>query len=155
LVAAPVELLGPIEGVWLRSMHPERPLVIACELAARLPALMRVLKERGVLGVDILSAYRDHPRTSFHTMGLGLDLARFWTRTGWLSVNDDYAPTPNQGTCEGAAPTSAKARRLRAIACAISRSNLFSSVLTPNYNEGHHDHFHIDARPNDPRLFLR
>jgi len=155
LVPTPVELLGPIEGVWLRSMHPERPLVISCELAARLPALMRVLKERGVLGVDILSAYRDHPRTSFHTMGLGLDLARFWTSTGWLSVLDDYAATPDQGTCTGPAPSGAKARRLRAIACAISRSDLFSSVLTPNYNEGHRDHLHLDARPDDPRLFLR
>ena len=136
-------------------MHPKRPLIISCKLAARLPALMRVLKERGVLGVDILSAYRDHPRTSFHTMGLGLDLARFWTSTGWLSVLDDYAATPDQGTCTGPAPSGAKARRLRAIACAISRSDLFSSVLTPNYNEGHRDHLHLDARPDDPRLFLR
>jgi len=155
LVATPVELLGPIEGIWLRSMHPERPLVISCELAARLPALMRLLAERGVMGIDILSAYRDHPRTSFHTMGLGLDLARFWTTHGWLSVQDDYLATPDQGTCQGPLPEAAKARRLRAIACGISRSGLFSSVLTPNYNEGHRDHLHLDARPDDPRLFLR
>lgn len=155
LVPTPVELLGPVEGVWLRSMHPERPLVISCELATRLPALMRVLSSRGVMGVDVLSAYRDHPRTSFHTMGLGLDLARFWTAQGWLSVLDDYAATPNQPTCSGPMPEAPKARRLRRIACAISATNLFSSVLTPNYNEGHRDHLHLDARPDDPRLFLR
>ncbi len=31
----------------------------------------------------------------------------------------------------------------------------FSTVLTPNYNEGHRDHVHLDARPDDTRVFLR
>jgi len=44
---------------------------------------------------------------------------------------------------------------LVAIACELYRSGKFQSVLTPNYNEGHRDHFHIDIRPDDPRAFLR
>jgi hypothetical protein len=44
---------------------------------------------------------------------------------------------------------------LRRIACDLYRSGKFQSVLTPNYNEGHRDHFHIDIRPDDPRAFLR
>jgi hypothetical protein len=41
------------------------------------------------------------------------------------------------------------------IACEIGASKRFSSVLTPNYNEGHRNHFHLDVRPNDPRVFVR
>jgi hypothetical protein len=28
-------------------------------------------------------------------------------------------------------------------------------VITPDYSEGHRDHFHVDVRPEDPRLFVR
>ena len=60
-----------------------------------------------------------------------------------------------QRTCSGPQPTSGSARVLRRIACDLYRSGKFQSVLTPNYNEGHRDHFHIDIRPDDPRAFLR
>ena len=155
IVPSPVEVLGPVEGVWWRMTHEERPLLTSCEMALRLPALMRVLKEHGVHGVEILSSYRNHPVTSFHTMGLALDLNRFWTDEGWLSVFSHYQETPMQETCRGPARGDARARRLRAMACDLVETRLLSSVLTPNYNEGHRDHFHIDARPNDPRIFLR
>ncbi len=155
IVPSPVELLGPIEGVWWRMTHEERPFLTSCEMALRLPELMRVLKEHGVHGVEILSSYRNHPTTSFHTMGLALDLNRFWTDEGWLSVYSHYEATPMQETCTGPARGDRRARALRAIACDLVATRLLSSVLTPNYNEGHRDHFHIDARPNDPRIFLR
>ncbi|HJL27251.1 MAG TPA: extensin family protein, partial [Polyangiaceae bacterium LLY-WYZ-15_(1-7)] len=155
IVPSPVEIVGPVDGVWFRMTHEERPFLLSCEMALRLPALVEVLKEHGVHGVEILSSYRSHPRTSFHTMGLALDLPRFWTDEGWLSVQTHYEPTPLQETCGGPRPRDARARRLRAMACALARTRLFQSVLTPNYNEGHRDHFHLDARPDDPRLFLR
>ena len=155
LVPTPVELLGPIDGVWLRPMHEDQPIVISCELAVRLPALVAIFARHGVLGVDILSSLRSVPRTSFHTMGLALDISRFWTADGWMSVNDDFVETPMHETCDAPRPRGPKARALLAIACAMARSNLLSSVLTPNYNEGHRDHFHIDMRPHDPRVFLR
>ena len=150
-----VEVLGPVDGVWFRMTHEEQPLVISCEMAKRLPAIIAILKEHGIHGVEILSAHRDFPRTSFHRMGLALDLMRFWTDDGWLSVEDHYEPTPMQKTCSGRRPRDRRARTLRAIACALWETEAFSSVLTPNYNEGHRDHFHLDARPDDPRLFLR
>ncbi len=152
---SPVEITGPVDGVWLRMVHEDRTLVISCELALRLPVLVRILKRHGVLGVEVMSAWRERPRMSFHTMGLGLDLSRFWVGDGWLSVERDYQATPDRETCAGAAPRGRRARLLRAIACDLARSRRFSSVLTPNYNEGHRDHLHLDARPNDPRVFLR
>ena len=155
LTPNPVEILGPVAGVWFRMTHEEQPLVVSCELARRLPALVAILKDHGVHGVEILSAHRSYPHTSFHRMGLALDLMRFWTDDGWLSVQDHYRATPMQRTCSGDRPRDARARTLRAIGCAIWASEGFSSVLTPNYNAGHRDHFHLDIRPDDPRLFLR
>jgi hypothetical protein len=154
-IPSPVEILGPVDGVWFRMIHDDRPLTLSCEMAARLSVVARIVKRHGVRGVDVMSAYRHWPRQSFHTFGLGLDLARFWTDDGWLSVNDDFVETPAEYTCEAAEPTDEKAKKLVRIACALYRSGQFSSVLTPNYNDGHRDHFHLDARPHDPRLYLR
>ena len=53
----------------------------------------------GIVGVDVMSAYRTKPRPSFHTLGLGLDLLRFWTPQGVLSVFDDFEETPHHETC--------------------------------------------------------
>ena len=70
---------------------------------------------------------------------------------------DDRDPEgdPDPTCAEPAAKTSDKHKRLHAIACDLAESHRFSSVLTPNYNAGHRDHFHIDIRPDDPRLFVR
>ncbi|MFW5925927.1 MAG: extensin family protein, partial [Myxococcota bacterium] len=154
-VPTPVELLGPVNGVWFRSMHDDRPLVMSCELATRLPDLARVLARHGVRGVDVSSATRKRPRISFHSMGLALDIPRLWTDRGWLSVARDFVATPDRRTCEAPPAGDRRARTLTRIACSLHRTDRFSTVLTPNYNEGHRDHFHLDARPEDPRLYIR
>jgi hypothetical protein len=154
-VPTPVELSGRVDGVWFRTTHEERALIVSCELALRLPVLARILRRHGVLGVDVMSDYRDRPRSSFHTMGLALDLARFWTRRGVLSVPDHFLETPGFRTCQAPRPGNSAARTLLAIACELAKSRKFSTILTPNYNVGHRDHFHIDIRPDDPRIFLR
>ncbi len=155
-IPSPVEILGPVDGVWFRMVHDDRPFTLSCEMALRLKTIARIVKRHGIRGVDVISAYRHWPRQSFHTFGLGLDMARFWSpEKGWLSVYDDFVETPAEYTCEADEPENEKAKTLLSIACEIYRSGQFSSVLTPNYNEGHRDHFHLDARPHDPRLYLR
>ena len=154
-VPAPVELEGQVGNVVFRNSHRHRPFVVSCELAARLPVLAKVLEQHGVRAVDVMSAYRDHPRTSFHTFGLALDLSRFETASGSISVENAFQKTPRSSTCEAPRPTTPAARTLLDIACDLARTRRFSSVLTPNYNEGHHNHFHVDIRPDDPRLFVR
>jgi hypothetical protein len=128
---------------------------MSCELAARLPALVEVAKRHGVRGIDVMSAYRDHPRVSFHTFGLALDIFRFWTLEGAFGVEGSFDATPEHATCEAPRPKTRGARLLHDIVCGLVTSRSFSSVLTPNYNEGHHDHIHLDVRPDDPRVFVR
>ncbi|MET0287591.1 MAG: extensin family protein [Polyangiales bacterium] len=153
-VPAPVVITGPVGGVLFRPVQKDRELELSCELATRLPALAKILRAHGVRAVHVNSSYRDQPRVSFHTFGLALDMASFETKDGPLSVATDFEITPDVETCSGK-PTTARGQALLSLACDLSASGLFSSVLTPNYNEGHRDHFHLDVRPDDARLYVR
>lgn len=156
-VPVPVRVTAPIEGVTFQIMHAGPGGVVSCELAARMIDVAHVMKKHGIHTVYVLSAYRDHPYPSFHTLGLALDMSRFDGADGPLVVKTDFVIDHDHETC--AAPASAtthkKARALLEIACDLAETHRFSSVLTPNYNVGHRDHFHVDVRPDDPRLFVR
>jgi hypothetical protein len=155
-VPTPVQLRAAVSGVTFRFMHAAAGAVVACELAARLHDIAEVVAKHGVHTVYVLSAYRDHPFPSFHTLGLALDLSRFDTAEGPLVVKSDFIIDRAHETCEDPPKNATdKHRKLHAIACDLAASRRFSSVLTPNYNAGHRDHFHVDIRPDDARLFLR
>jgi predicted esterase len=154
-VPAPVEVTGPIAGVEFKMVHLERTLLFSCELVARLPDVAAVLRKHGVTKVSVISAYRDTPRTSFHTLGLALDMARFATEHGALTVLQDFEHTPDSPTCDAPPAHTPAAATLRAIVCDLAATHELSSVLTPNYNAGHKDHIHVDLRPDDPRVFVR
>ncbi|MDQ3033760.1 MAG: extensin family protein [Myxococcota bacterium] len=154
---SPVTITGPIDGVTFRMIRPEdEPLTISCEMALRLRTIAAVARRHAVRAVDVLSAHRTQPQQSFHRAGLGLDLFAFETDEGaLLSVYEDFVETPAHRTCAAPPPADPAARALLEIACELAASRQFSSVLTPNYNEGHRNHFHVDARPDDPRIFVR
>lgn len=157
-VATPVQLKAAVNGVTFRFLHPAAGSVLSCELAARLHDIAQTVAKHGVHTVWVMSAYRDHPYPSFHTLGLALDLSRFDTEAGPLIVKSDYQIDRTRETCAQPPPSakgSDKHHKLHAIACDLAETGRFSSVLTPNYNAGHRDHFHLDIRPDDPRLFVR
>lgn len=154
-VPTPVVLTGRIDGVTFHSAHEDREVMISCELAQRLRALAQIVKKHGIVAIDVMSSYREEPRVSFHSFGLALDIVRFRSKTESYTVLTDFERTPDHETCSAPEASSPKAKVLRAIACDLAASNTFSSVLTPNYNEGHRDHIHIDIRPDDPRVFVR
>ncbi len=159
-VPTPVQLTGPIDGVYFNKFENTPHPTISCELADYLSrVVVPVFKSLGVIRVGVGSSYRTRPRESFHTMGMGLDVYRFEVQDSEnfpepteLVVRFNFQATPNQYPCD-AQPRSPKAKKLLQIACALHP--YFQSVLTPNYNRGHRDHFHLDIRPYDPRLFLR
>ena len=151
-----VRLTGSIGGVRYESIDEEdHPLIVSCELAARIPYLSRILRRQRVRHVTVLSAHRTRPAQSFHRLGMALDLFAFDTPRGNLSVNDDFIESPSHTTCDAPDPDEWRAAALQEIACDLAESNRFNSVLTPNYNDGHRNHFHIDIRPDDNRIFVR
>ncbi len=155
LIPVPVQIGGEIGGVRFQMAAANRPFLVACELAAKLPRTAEVLRRHGITMVGVVSAYRDNPFTSFHTMGLALDIGVFGTADGLLRVVSDFELDYEHVTCEGPTPRREGGRTLLSAACDLGRAKIWSSVLTPNYNQGHRDHFHVDVRPDDPRFFLR
>lgn len=99
-----------------------------------------------VVGIDHLGTYacrnvnnRDAGRRSEHATANAIDIAGFRLKDGRrIVLPRDWGP-PN------APPTTNEARFLRDVhkrACGI-----FGSVLGPNYNAAHRDHFHMDLGP--------
>ncbi len=149
-IPTPVRLISDIGGVHYRKRRSTAPFIISCELAVRLAHLSEVLRAHGVDTVDVSSSWRRAPMTSFHRMGLAIDvIALRGPEVEWI-VERDYRPDRARATCP--APDGPA---LQALACEIADGGFFSTVITPSYSPGHRDHFHIDTRPDDPRVFVR
>jgi hypothetical protein len=150
----PVSIEPPeVGGVHFRKTVP-LPLVISCELAARLPVIAEVVARHGVTEVEVVSAYRATP-ASFHSVGLAIDLKSFVAGGRRIMVMGPFELTPGHPTCTAPPAATPDGTLLRAIACDLAATERFHTVLTPNYNWGHRDHFHLDIRPGDDRIFVR
>lgn len=157
-IPTPVRIDLPIGGVTFLKEREGAPLYVACELAVRLPSVASLLRDHHIREAVVLSAWRRQPRSSFHTFGLALDLSRFVRDDGSvLDVARDFVRDAEHATCDGVdrSPASDPGVALRALACDLADRAGLSTVITPEYNEGHRDHFHLDVRPHDARLFVR
>lgn len=150
-IPAPVRIEGPVGGVRYHKRRIEAPFIVSCELAARLPALSAVLRRHRIHTAVILSGWRRQPRTSFHSFGMALDLYAFEGEGLRWDVEADFAADPRQPTC----PAPPDSHPLRTLACELAESGHWNTVITPLYSPGHHNHYHIDIRPDDARVFLR
>lgn len=139
-------------------------LVMQCPLAVRYviwdrqvlqPAAQEILGSR-VARVENYGSYAcrriynsDRPtdRPSEHARANALDIAAVTLEDGrTVSVANDWtpgaAPAP-EASPEAAAESAARARFLRRLRDGACR--VFSTVLTPDYNEAHRDHLHVDG----------
>ncbi len=151
-VHTPVRITGAVNGV---SYVHGQPLIVDCELAASLPRVSSILREWDVTEVGILSAHRPEAIYSFHMFGLALDVnwikSDRWLRAMW--VKTDFVETPEVATCD-ATGLMGIARDLVGIACDLWEARAMNTVITPNYNKGHDNHYHLDIRPGDNRFFI-
>jgi hypothetical protein len=147
-------LLGPVmNGVKLTYKDP---LIVGCDLALAMDSMTRLFAEKGIDEVCIMSAYRPQSQFSFHSLGLALDVNCLrpagWSAGVW--VKTAFEKYDEAKTCDYTAETKRGAFLLDAV-CALWQKKIFNTVLTPNYNEGHANHFHLDVRPGDNRFYLR
>ena len=66
-----------------------------------------------------------------------------------LTVERDWSATRDSPPCgEESSSTDLghDAIALRNVLCAAARAGLFHHMLTPNYDEAHADHFHLDIK---------
>jgi hypothetical protein len=157
-IAQGVEIIGPIGGVELTG---EGPLVIDCSLAVSLDEAGRYLRGLGIDKATFMSAYSrrnvrgtNHP--SKHSFGLAIDVGSFTgTDLGTMRVDKDYEQGLGDAVdCVGHPLTKAGAI-LKILQCQLVRSGLFHLVLSPDYDDAHHDHFHLEVKPWNERDELR
>jgi len=173
-VAIPIRLKGPLGGVTYRTELPpaERPTtpyeVMDCRLLLALDDLSVILVKHDIEEALIFSAWRPPAKSwpkdkaaTRHPGGLAIDIRRFVKKKVGsekardLIIERDWAPALNQDGCS--APQKAKldkgdkgadARELREIFCTARDERIFTSMLSPNYDRAHHNHFHFEITPN-------
>lgn len=170
-VLAPVRLNAPLNGVAYHTELPEKDRgtssyeVFDCRLVLALHDFSAILTAHHVNEAYIFSAWRppgkDWPsgkEATRHPGGLAVDIRLFKkssehparATTDDLVVVRDWTPARGDAACgEGAkiAPDSDDAREIRAIYCKASTDRLFNSMLGPNYNKAHENHFHLEITP--------
>ena len=172
-VKIPVRLSGKVGGVLYRTDYPdsERPSVpwevFDCRLVLSLDDFSVLLREHSIAEVRIFSAWRP-PAKSWpmsewgrrHQGALAVDVRELRKDTGEvLNVLQDFHGMLGAAQCTSAAPApapdSAEARELHALVCGASEAHVFNSILTPNYNPEHRNHFHLELTPDVDWFMLR
>jgi hypothetical protein len=158
-IAHAVEIKGPLGGVLFTAA--DRPLVIDCSLAVSLAEAGRYLRDLGFEQAHFSSAYsrrnvRFTNRPSKHSFGLAIDIHTFTgPDLGTLRVDRDFEQGLGDDVdCVGT-PLTQGGAVLKVLQCQLVRSGLFRLVLSPDYDDAHHDHFHLEALPWGDRSDLR
>jgi hypothetical protein len=82
-----------------------------------------------------------------------MDVHSFRLRSGGeLVVERDFHGRLDAPVCGPEAPAPSpnvpEARQLRSIVCSTAELRLFQSILTPNYDVHHANHFHVEITAN-------
>lgn len=155
-VGTPLHVTGAIRGVTVRSTRARgirEPM--DCLLALGLARFASFLRARHVREVRHMSVHRGgepgdlarHPMLPRHQGGLAIDAAVFVLDDGTeYDVSRDFHGTLGAPVCGPTARVGAQpgARFLRSLFCDAARQGLFHVMLSPNFNDDHHNHFHLE-----------
>lgn len=168
-----VTVPAPINGVTFTTSSGDTPTSqpMACEFVRTLFAFADVLKAKGIHKVGTLGAYcyrcccawsetnfcrgPSDPEPSCgsngysnHSFGRAVDV-RYLTlddgRVFDINKDTDFKATAG-GTCTGAKPSQVGTSKfLYDLVCEVADKKIFSTILTPNYNSDHRNHWHMDT----------
>jgi hypothetical protein len=163
-VLAPIRLTGPVNGVTYHTALADAARatspweVFDCRLVLALFDFGSLLRAHDVDDVVMFSAWRPPPKkwkagkiADRHPGGLAIDIQKLHQKSGtWLVVEDDYHGHIGNETCGDDAvapdPPSDAAKVLRALVCEAVDAHFFQVVLTPNYNQAHFNHVHLEVK---------
>jgi hypothetical protein len=169
-VRAPIRLRGKLHGVWIHSALPEAERattpyeILDARLALALDDFAEVLAHHDITEVVHFTIYRpsDDAREgndavkARHPGGMAIDVGAIRKRGGaLLTVKAHWPAAIGARTCgEGARKlASRRGRELVSLVCEARDLRLFHSMLTPHFNRAHHDHVHLEIKP-DTKWFL-
>lgn len=157
-VADPVRVQPLINGVRYRYVSHAEPQAMSmdCELAPRLFRLSELVRPYGIDEVIHIGIYNyrciggGDPDSgtctpSQHAYARAIDLHAFGLEGSdeTYSTEDDFVITRRADDCPMMS-SSEPDRVLKEIACALWAEGIFQIVLTPNYNDAHRNHYHVD-----------
>ncbi|MBP9087545.1 MAG: extensin family protein [Kofleriaceae bacterium] len=158
-VANAVEVTSALGGITYTT--DGAGFILDCSLAVSLDEAGSYLTALGFTQAYFSGAYsrrnvRGTNRPSKHSFGLAIDVHRFTgAQLGTVRVDRDFEQgLGDQLDCIGAPLTEAGAA-LKIAQCQLVNSGLFSLVLSPDYDDAHYDHFHLEVVPWDKRQTLR
>lgn len=144
----PIKVDPVINGVSYTYYNQSSPraMYVSCELASALHELGDILKQYDIVEVLHIGTFNcrkisGKDKLSQHSYGRAIDIWGFVDRTGERYVLEDHWEHDTD------TPQSHKARVLYDIAQQMHQQKIFHNILTPNYNAGHDNHFHVDLEP--------
>ncbi len=168
-VEIPVRLLGPIGGVLYRTDAGEAERrhspweVFDCRLVLSLADFGEILARHEVVEARIFSAWRPLARAANsipqrrHPAALAVDVRALKKANGeQLVILKDFHGRIGAPLCPpNRPPAGAAAAELLDIVCEAAAAHYFNSILTPNYNRAHKNHFHLELTPGVSWFLLR
>lgn len=156
-VEDPITVTLPLNGVGYRyngSTDPRKTLYGDCALMKSLADAAPIMRKHEIVEfVDIgIYNYRciDQSKTppnctmSQHAYAKAIDIAAWKTSDGTkYTVLTDWNVDPATTTCS-AATEGDKDTFLHKVICELKAAGVWNIVLTPNYNDAHRNHFHVD-----------
>jgi hypothetical protein len=142
---SPGKLTSPVRTVTYRytSESASTPMTMACPLALALEKLSAHLASLDIVEVAHIGTFNCRliagtNELSQHGLGLAIDLAAFKHRDGTVfNVERDY----EMGNSN---PTGRAAKFLYDLSRWMYTTRTFNIILTPDFNAGHRNHFHVD-----------
>ena len=147
-IEEPLWLSSPVAGVGFRYWYDDAPgrMFMACPLALALQRLGELMAAMRVVEVVHIGTYNcrsiaGSDSLSMHGLAMAIDLGAFRLADGsYYTVVDDWETLYDE-------PVTPGGRFLHDVAWAMHTDRIFNIVLTPEYNDGHADHFHVDLTP--------
>ncbi|MEL6177829.1 MAG: extensin family protein [Myxococcota bacterium] len=144
-ISDPIRVQSPINGVSYRYVSHDyyRTLSMSCELALALYDLGDLLREYDIVEVIDIGTFNCRTisgtsRLSQHSFGTAIDIYGFTASDGTDYILErDWEHDTDE-------PVAENARVLYTIAQRMYDEHIFNIILTPNYNAGHDNHFHVD-----------
>lgn len=163
----------PINGVTFASELSAKPSgePMACEFVRTLWSFAEVLKAHNIHKIGTLGAYCyrcccAYSTTNFcrglndpepdcsangysnHSFGRALDVRYVYLDDGRMfdiNKDADFKATTG-GTCTGALGSqTGTSKFLYDLVCEVAQKKIFATILTPNYNSDHRNHWHMDT----------
>jgi hypothetical protein len=166
-VRAPIRLAGKLHGVWIHSALPEEERkttafeILDARLALALDDFAAVLAHHDVVELVHFTMYRPNDDTkeagregearARHPGGMAIDVGALRKRGGaLLNVATHWPAAIGAKTCgPGARHLAARrGRELASLVCEAKDLRLFHVLLTPHFNRAHHDHVHLEIKPD-------